>query len=334
MSLVQCWRYTKVLQGFPQTTDFQLKDEFFSPIGVFAIRRLPPLNALKSFEAAARLGSFNQAAEELYVTPSAVSHQVKSLEDFLEIKLFRREKRQVLLTAAGEKYLKSIEHALDEIDSATRRLMAAPNAGKVNLSVAPAFLTRWLVPRLGKFQEQYPHVELRLTASTGLIDFAHSDTDMAVYMGDGNWRGVETHYLRNMVLVPVCSPRLLEGSKPLNEPKDLLRHNLIQVERRPHEWSQMLAQAGIHESPAQGLTFSNSSLAVGAAMEGVGIALADIQLVEREVSYGQLAIPFDLQHDTGKAFYLVYQKNRQLTHGMQEVRDWILSEMLQSTVTE
>ncbi len=289
---------------------------------------MPPLNALRSFESAARLGSFNKAAEELYVTPSAVSHQVKSLEEFLGLKLFRREKRRVLLTSAGEKYLASVEHALDELDSATRRLMSSPNAGAVNLSVAPAFLTRWLVPRLAQFQLDCPEVELRLSASNGLIDFAHSDTDMAVYVGSGEWRHVEKHFLRNMVLVPVCSPRLLKGPKPLKQPADLLSHTLIHVESRLDEWPQMLEEARIQKmGPSKGLTFSNTSLALSAAMEGVGIALADRELVEREVEYGQLVIPFDICLDTHKAFYLVYQKNRTLTHGMEAFRDWVLAQM-------
>ncbi len=122
------------------------------------IRRLPPLNALRSFESAARLGSFNQAAEELFVTPSAVSHQVKSLEEFLGLKLFRREKRQVYITIAGEKYLVAVQHALDELDSATRRLMSAPNTSAVTFEAPPAFLNRWLMPRIKDFQTRHPEV--------------------------------------------------------------------------------------------------------------------------------------------------------------------------------
>ncbi|MBY4676950.1 transcriptional regulator GcvA [Marinobacterium sp. CAU 1594] len=292
------------------------------------MRQLPPLNALRCFEAAARKGSFNQAAEELYVTPSAVSHQIKTLEEFLGLKLFRRERRKAMLTAAGEKYLSSIQHALDEIDSATRRLITAPNISVVNLAVAAAFLTRWLVPRLGQFQAQHPDVELRLSASVGQIDFQQSDTDMAIYLGHGEWDDVETHFLRSTTIVPVCSPRLLEGDKPLETLQDLKRHTLIHVASRASEWPQIMAQTGITDiGSAKSLTFSNTSLALGAAMEGLGIALSDIGLVERELQYGQLVIPFDLQLNTRKAFYLVYQKNRPLTYSMEAFRDWILAEM-------
>ena len=292
------------------------------------IRRLPPLNALRSFEAAARLGSFHLAAEKLFVTPSAVSHQVKSLEKFLGMPLFRRERRRVILTAAGEKYLGTVEHVLDEIDIATRGLIATPNVSAVNISVTPAFLTRWLVPRIREFQERHPDTELRLSASTGVVDFFHSDTDMAIYFGRGGWESTESHFLRGVTLVPVCSPKLLEGNKPLNRPEDLRHHTLLRVSSRQDEWKQNLDKAGIPRSAMKtSMTFSSTSLAMGAAMEGAGVALTDSKLVERELKYGQLIIPFDLVFETPYAFYLVYQKGRKLTRSMQAFRDWIFDEM-------
>ncbi|MES9857991.1 MAG: transcriptional regulator GcvA [Sedimenticola sp.] len=294
------------------------------------MRHLPPLNALRSFEAAARLGSFNQAAEELHVTPSAVSHQIKSLEQFLNTKLFRREKRQMLLTSPGENYLIAIEHALDEIDLATRRLLTTPNISAINLSVVPAFLTRWLVPRIREFQERHPDVELRLSAATGLTDFNHSDTDMAIYFGNNDWLGVESRHLKAVTLLPVCSPKLIENGKPLKQPKDLLHHTLLHVTNRSNEWDQLLNSAGIyHPTIKKGLTFSSSSLAINAAIEGVGIALADHILVEREVRYGQLVIPLEVSLDSHRDFYLVHQKGRQLTSTMRDFIDWLLEELNQ-----
>ncbi len=292
------------------------------------IRHLPPLNAVRSFEAAARLGSFNLAAAELFVTPSAVSHQVKSLEKFLGMPLFLREKRRVNLTAAGEKYLSAVEHALDEIEVATRRLIATPNADTVNISVTPAFLTRWLVPRIRDFQAQHPDVELRLSAATGEINFHHSDTDMAVYFGHGDWEANECHFLWGVTLVPVCSTKLLEGNKPLSTPEHLRHHTLLRVSSRPEEWKQVLDKAGVPRSAMKrSMTFSSSSLALGGALEGAGVALTDSRLVERELKYGQLIIPFDLTFKTPNGFYLVYQKERQLTYGMQAFRDWIFDEI-------
>ena len=292
-----------------------------------AIRHLPPLNSLRCFEAAARKGSFNQAAEELFVTPSAVSHQIKTLEEFLGLKLFRREKRKAVLTAAGEKYLASVTHALDEIDSATRRLMTAPNISAVNLAVAPAFLTRWLVPRLREFQQQHPDVELRLSASMGQIDFQHSDTDMAIYLGFGEWPDAEHHTLIQTRIVPVCSPKLLEGPTPLNTPEDLKKHTLLHVASRADEWPHVLEQNGMEEAGfVKGMSFSSTSLALNAAMEGLGIALSDISLIERELQLKQLVVPFDISLNTRKAFYLVYQENRPLTYSMEAFRDWILDQ--------
>lgn len=285
---------------------------------------------MRSFESAARHQSFNLAAEELCVTPSAISHQVKSLEDFLGVKLFRRERRKVSLTAAGERYLPSVQLALDEIESATRRLMTSPNLSAVNISVAPAFLSRWLVPRISRFQEQYPDVELRFSATTGYVDFEHSDTDMAVYYGDGNWKGVDIHFLRYLASTPVCSPRLLEGPRGLKTPQDLLGKTLIHVSGRQQEWQQILRQLGVRTTAlTRTMSFSSTALAVSAAIEGIGVALADRALVQRELESGQLVVPFDITLDKPKGFYLVYQEKRQLTYGMEAFRDWILAEMQQ-----
>lgn len=244
------------------------------------------------------------------------------------MKLFNRVKRRVELTIQGQRYLITLQDVFDEIESATKKLMSNPNSGAVNLSVAPAFLTRWLVPRIHKFQTQYPDTELRLTAALGQTAFEHSDMDMAVYFGDGNWPDLEIHHLRNVITVPICSPRLLESAPPISKPEDLLNFTLIQVSKRGQEWKQLLQRYGIGRvDRAKNLTFSNTSLALGAAMEGLGIALADKGLAERELEYGQLISPLDLELDTGNAFYLVYQKNSPLTQNMCDFRDWILREM-------
>ncbi|MCP3866927.1 MAG: transcriptional regulator GcvA [Gammaproteobacteria bacterium] len=292
------------------------------------IRRLPPLNSLRSFEAAARHSSFNQAAQSLHVTPSAISHQIKSLEAFLKTTLFTRINRQVILTAAGEKYLASIEHALEEIETATRRLMARPNVSTVNIDVAPAFLTRWLIPRISAFKEQHPDVELRLSATNARVDFNQSDTDMAIYLGQNEWEDTEAHYLRGVSMVMVCSPRLLEQETPLESPADLKNHCLLHITSRSGEWSELLENLGITEGPADdGQTFSSTALAISAAVEGIGIALTDRGLVEHELHYGLLTIPFKLDLNSDRAFYLAYQKNRKMTYGMKAFHDWIVQQI-------
>ena len=286
------------------------------------------MNALRSFEAAARLGSFQLAAAELSVTPSAVSHQIKLLESFLGVELFQRERRRVFVTTAGERYLGVVERALDEIDIATRRMIALPNTRSVNISVATAFMTRRLVPRIREFQDRHPDIELRLSALIEKIDFLHSDTDMAIYFGRGEWRDLKVHFLQGMTLVPVCSPRLESSGKPLKCPEDLRYHTLLRVANRPDEWKQILDKAGIPRAHMNRfMTFSSTSLALTAVMEGAGVALTDYKLVERELKYGQLKVPFDLRLETENGFHLVYPAERQLTYGMKAFRDWICTAM-------
>lgn len=293
-----------------------------------ASRQLPPLNALRCFEAAARLGSFNKAAKELFVTPSAVSHQVKTLENYLALKLFVREKRTVKLTLQGSKYLASITHALDEIDAATRRIKANPSNNIINLSAAPAFLTRWLVPRLGQFQNKHPEIELRVSAAVGEIDFQHTDTDLAIYLGDGNWPQCTSYFLMDTVVVPVCSPRLLEDIEQSELPIDLEQMTLIHVSSRADEWPDLLEKNHLKiGKKTKSITFSSTSLALGAAMEGVGIALSDLRLVERELQFKQLVTPFEIQMETNKSFYLVHPKERQLNQTMLQFKDWLLAEL-------
>lgn len=291
-------------------------------------RRLPPLTSLRAFEAVARLNSARRAAHELFVTPSAVSHQIKALESYLETPLFVRTRRRLRLTPAGERYFGVVSHALDEIDLATRRVRQAANSSAVNVSVAPSFLTRWLVPRVRQFQDRYPDIELRLSPNSEPVDFSWSDIDLAVYFGEGDWEDVEIHFLHQVVLVPVCSPRYLEAAPPIERVQQIPEHTLIDVSTRPTEWDQFLADFSVHRQPrGKRLSFSSTSLAVGAAMEDLGIALADRQLIAREVRYGQLVRPLDIAVPQRQGFYLVYQKGRQMSDGMRAFFDWVMSEI-------
>jgi LysR family glycine cleavage system transcriptional activator len=302
-------------------------DELYSSI-IQNMRRLPPLTALRVFEAAARHESFSHAADELFITASAVSHQVKSLEKFLGTPLFSRQKRKVSLTATGEKYFIVINQVMNQIEVETQRLIAHPGTDTVTLSVTPYFLVRWMMPRMQHFQERHPDVELQISASTGLIDFDNSHTDMAIYFGHGDWPDVEAIYLRHVTLTPVCSPRLLHGRYPLSQPEDLRHHKLIHVARRLHEWPDWLRLAGVKPHDlGHGLRFSSSQLATAAAQESLGVALADASLSSREIESGQLLTPFDTALDTHKSLYLVYRKGRPLGYGMQAFSQWIIQEM-------
>ena len=294
------------------------------------MRRLPPLNALRVFEAAARNQSFAAAAEELFITASAVSHQVKSLEKYLGLPLFTRQKRKVFLTPSGEKYFTSVRQAMNELEAATQRLVANPETDIVTLSVAPNFLVRWLMPRMQRFQKRYPDVELQISASTGPADFNTSSIDMAVYFGSGDWHDVVSLQLSPVYLVPVCSPKLLDSKHPLKQPEDLKKHTLIHVSKRMYEWPEWLELAKIsNKGFGRGLRLSSNQLATAAAQEGLGVALADSILSSREISEGKLVKPFDIQLDTHQAFYLVYQKGHPVTYGMQAFIDWVTDEMKQ-----
>ncbi len=242
--------------------------------------------------------------------------------------MFTRKKRKVFLTAMGEKYYISVKHALNELEVATQRITENPETDIVTISVAPNFLVRWLMPRMKRFQQLYPDVELQIGASTGLIDFDKTNVDMAIYFGHGDWHDIEVHFLNHVYLVPMCSPRLIDSKHPLNEPEDLRQQTLIHVSKRLYEWPEWLTLAGVENRGfGRGLQLSSSQLATAAAAEGLGVALADSTLSSEEIRQGKLIMPFDIQLDTHKSFYLVYQKDRPLSYGMQAFKDWVIEEM-------
>lgn len=288
---------------------------------------LPPLKALQAFEAAGRTGSFQAAASELFVTPSAVSHQIKSLEEFLGIALFERKTRKVTLTLSGETYLQAITGAFMNIEVATERVLSGKAGRDLKLAVAPAFLDRWLLPRFQDFTNRYPDIELDIHSSIGVIDFKQSDIDIAVYFGDGQWPDIECVHLRHSYLVPVCSPTLLEQERVM-EPSDLLKFRMLKVKKRPEEWSSWFALTDTPFYPGQGpISFSNGLATINAASRGLGVALTDPSLVSDELEQGRLMIPIDVALQLPKSFYLVSQKNKPLTLAMTSFKNWIIERM-------
>src|SRR5438128_1523200 len=207
---------------------------------VVAMRpRLPPLNALKAFEAAARHESFTRAAEELCVTQGAVSHQVKALEAELAIKLFNRERQRLIITEAGKDYLTVVRDALDRIAVGTERLLQRQNSGVLTVSTSPDFAAKWLVHRLGHFAEAHAGIDLRVSATLHHVDFARDEVDLAVRHGVGNWPGLDTVRLRAEQLFAVCSPTLLSGRPRLNKPADILNCPLLHLDSRT-DWKNWL----------------------------------------------------------------------------------------------
>src|SRR4051794_13699172 len=195
-------------------------------------RRLPSLNAIKAFEAAARSESFTRAADELNVTQGAVSQQIKALEEALGLKLFNRERQRLVLTEAGREYLTVVRDALDRIALGTDRLLQRQNAGVLTVSTSPDFAAKWLVHRLGNFAEAHPEIDLRVSATLHHVDFVREEVDLAVRHGDGTWAGLDTVRLSSEQLFAVCSPKLLSGRGRLSKPSDILRFPLIHMDSR------------------------------------------------------------------------------------------------------
>jgi LysR family glycine cleavage system transcriptional activator len=246
--------------------------------------------------------------------------------------LFERKKRQVEITLAGKQYLKFIQKAFKEIDKGTQNLIASHDTGELNISMTPAFLNHWLLPRIDRFYEINPDIDLDINSTTELIDFPRSEIDIAVYFGRGDWPDIETHFLRHSERVPVCSPKLLlKGA--VNNAEDLLQHKLFFFKKRNDEWLAWFKAANTEYKPSKRhISFSSSSLAVTAATKGIGVALADVSLASESLKQGELIIPIDIRLQLDKAFYLVYQKNRKMTFAMKAFKEWMMMEMSKDEV--
>lgn len=293
------------------------------------MRRLPPLHAVQTFEAAARHLSFQRAAAELHVTPSAVSHQIRALEDFLGTRLFERRGRHVLLTPEGQTYLPAVRAALNQIQAATERVAATRGVGPLTMGVVAPFAMGWLVPRLPDFQRAYADVEVRLSLITSAdpIDFGRSDLDLVIRFGALEQAGVRNHRLINEELVPVCSPALLQR-RPLQRPEDLREATRLHVLPRLDRWRRWLSLAGVSEAHAErGPKFDNTPLALEAAEAGLGVAIADRHLVAGEIADGRLVIPFDIRLPGRGAYYLAYPEEHAEKPKIVAFREWILREL-------
>ena len=289
-------------------------------------RRLPPLNALRAYEAAARHLSFTKAAQELNVTQAAISHQVKALEERLGVTLFRRMNRALLLTDEGQGYLPAVREAFDIIDKATARLLAHERTGALVVSCMPSFGAAWLVRRLGHFRAAHPDIDVRLDPSVPLVDFGREDVDIAIRYGSGDWPGLAVDRLMTEDVVPVCSPELLAGSHPLATPGDLRHHTLLHDEGQA-DWRNWLLAAGVEGvDPSRGITFTDSSMVVQAAVAGQGVALARSALAADDLVAGRLVRAFDISLPVEYAYYVVYPEAYLERPKVVAFRDWILAE--------
>lgn len=289
-------------------------------------RKLPPLNALRAFEAAARHLSFTRAAEELHVTQAAVSHQVKSLEEYLGIKLFRRFNRSLLLTDEGQAYLPTMTKSFDLMSDATARLAKKDPSGPLTVSVLPSFAARWLVPRLGRFRRAHPEIDLRIDPATEMVDFGRGDVDVGIRYGRGVYPRLRADRLMAEDIFPVCSPALMAGEHPLDDPEDLAYHTLLHDDGHG-DWRTWLLAAQVETvDPNRGTVFTDSSMLIEAAKRGQGVALARSVLAQDELDAGTLVRPFGQSVPASFAYYIVCPKDVAEQPKIKAFRQWVLAE--------
>jgi LysR family glycine cleavage system transcriptional activator len=293
---------------------------------------LPPLGALRAFEAAARLGSFSRAAAELHVTPAAISHQIHTLEADLGISLFRRLNRQVELTASGRVLLPGLSEAFAGIQASVRRLRAHNDTGTLTVTASPSLAAKWLVPRLQRFQVQQPQIDVRISATDNLVDLLQGDFDIAIRYGTGRYPGLDVELLLKNEVFPACSPRLLEMGPPLRRPADLRHHALIHdqaVDRDPlvPTWAMWLKAAGVEAVPAaSGISFSAGHMALDAAIAGHGVVLAYSTLAAGDLAAGRLVRLFTLALPDLFAYYVVTAPGALDRPKVRAFRNWLRAE--------
>ena len=295
-------------------------------------RRLPPLNALRAFEAAARHLSFSAAAAELHVTPAAISHQIKTLEDDLGIKLFRRLNREVRLTDAGQACLPGLRDGFDRIAEAVGLAQRQEAAGFLTVSASPAVAAKFLVPRVEKFRELHPQIDLRVDASMHLVDFARENVHVALRYGRGHYPGLDVRLLMRTEVVPVCAPALLRGPHPLRTPADLRHHMLIHDETLTNDpsasdWAMWLRAAGVDGVDShRGLRFNQVALALDAAIAGRGIVLTRNVFAADDLAAGRLVRLFDRSMPVDFAVYIVTPPKASALPKVKAFSDWVAAE--------
>lgn len=294
--------------------------------------RLPPLNALRAFEASARHRSFSRAASELNVTPAAISHQIKGLEEYLSAKLFVRAKRTLMLTAAGQSLLPGIRKGFVAFNEAMEEFGLYDQTGMLTVAVTPSFAAKWLIHRIEHFNRAYPDVDIRMTTSIGLSDYTRDGIEIGVRYGKGDYEGLVSEHLLSTEIIPVCSPRLLKGGRSLNSPSDLAGVTLLHDDSHRHEemypdWAMWLHAAGVTDvDPTHGLRFDTAGETQNAAVEGVGVALGRTTLVSDDIEAGRLVHLFDLVLPSDFAYWIAYTESSIKRPKVKAFRDWLKSE--------
>jgi LysR family glycine cleavage system transcriptional activator len=290
--------------------------------------RLPSLNGLRAFEAAARHLSFTQAASELNVTQTAISHQIRRLEEELGIRLFVRQNRALELTPEARDYLPGVRAAFNDLRLATDRLLRKDEGPVLTVSTLASLAAKWLLPRLAAFQEAHPGIDVRITTSTSLVDFQRDNVDAAIRYGRGQWPGVRADWLMADELFPVCSPALVNGNKPLQCPQDLKDHVLLHTSNtNSDDWRLWLTAAGLPTdiSKQPGVTFDLMFMTVQAAIDGIGVAMGRTSYVQDDIAKGRLVVPFKIALPADAGFYLVSPEVRADSPKLHAFRQWLVA---------
>ena len=290
--------------------------------------RLPSLNGLRAFEAAARHLSFTNAAAELNVTQTAISHQIRRLEEELGISLFVRQNRALTLTPEARDYLPGVRAAFNDLRTATDRLLRKDSDRVLTVSTLASLAAKWLLPRLSAFQEAHPGIDVRITTSTALVDFKAGDVDAAIRYGRGQWPGLRADWLTADQMFPICSPALLRGGKPLRCPKDLANHVLLHSSGGyDDDWRLWLTAAGLPAdiSKQPGLTFDLVFMTIQAAIDGIGVAIGRTTYVEGDIASGRLVVPFKFALPADAGFYLVSPKATAEKPKLAAFRQWMVA---------
>ncbi len=289
-------------------------------------RRLPPLNALRAFEAAARHESFTAAAAELHVTHGAISHQVKALETWLGTALFERLTRAVRLTPAGSAYLPVIEGAFNQIHAATVNLAHTGDDAPLHVTTTPAFAVRWLAPRLGRFWREHPDLDLRLHEASWLSDVEPEPgrADVVVRIGEGRGAGLESLPLMPGTVTPMCSPRLLDDGPPVKRPEDLLAYRLLHTSSYAL-WQDWFERSGVRDADvAHGPVFDDTNLAYSATLAGQGVGLLHTALTVDDIAAGHLVEPFARGARDDMGYHMVYRSASRHDPRVMRFRDWLI----------
>jgi LysR family glycine cleavage system transcriptional activator len=306
------------------------------------MRYLPGTGSLKVFEAAGRHLNFTRAAQELNVTPAAVSHQIKEFEDQLGQRLIERTSRSMRLTKAGQLLHGAVGEALAGLNRALMQMDRSRNTARLKVSASTSVAAKWLVPRLDDYMELSPGAEIQLDVSNLVRDFDRDGIDVAIRFGNGNYPGLRADRLFENTIFPVCSPALLKRKKPLKHPRDLLQHRLIHVEWSGQgvtwpNWRMWMLAAGVSDfNETGGLYLDNSGLALQAAVEGQGVALGDSSLVSDDLEAGRLVQPFALtiKGPPQFAYYIISPLETEDEPLIKSFREWILAEAAKTPLVQ